>query len=106
MSLTITTRGYKAPERLKAYLNDKMKRLDRFNALIMDSEAILSYEKLDQIAEFKIKTKIKTIIVKERSEDIFKSIDLGIDNVEHQVSKLKGRLKERANKKIVDNLVE
>jgi len=106
MSLAITTRGYKTPERLKSYLNTKMKRLDRFSALIMDSEAILSYEKLNKIAEFKVKTKTKTVFVKESSDDIYKSIDLAIDNVENQIAKLKGRLKDRENKKIVDSLVE
>ncbi|HED09586.1 MAG TPA: ribosome-associated translation inhibitor RaiA [Caldithrix abyssi] len=104
MKLAITTRGYKAPERIKTYLIDKMRRLDRFSELIMDGNAVLSYEKQDQIVEFKIKLKHKMIVVKERSEDVFKSIDLGIDNLERQIARAKERLKEHDNQKIVESL--
>ena len=105
MNITITTRGYKAPERLKFYINDKMKRLERFEDKIMDIEAILSYEKLDQVVEFKLHINHKVIVVKEKSEDVFKSIDLAIDNLERQIAKIKDKIKSRNNKKIVENLV-
>ena len=104
MNIAITTRGYKAPVRLKSYLKDKMRRLDRFSDRIMTIEAILSYENLDQVVEFKLRINHKRIIVKERSEDVFKSIDLAIDNLERQITKLKGKIKDHDNKKIVENL--
>jgi len=106
MNIAITTRGYKAPARLKEYLNEKIKRLDRFSNHIMNLEAILSYEKLDQVVEFKLRLDTKTIIAKEKSDDVFKSIDLGIDNLERQITKAKNKIKEHKNKKIVENLVE
>ena len=71
----------------------------------MDSEAIFSYENLDQIVEFKVKLKHKVIRVKEKSEDVFKSVDLAIDNLERQVAKAKDKLKDRDKVKIVENLV-
>ncbi|RMH60406.1 MAG: ribosome-associated translation inhibitor RaiA [Calditrichaeota bacterium] len=104
MKLAITARGYKAPDRIKAYVLDKAKRLDRFSDLIMDGQVILSYEKQDQIVEFKVRLKHKTIVIKERSEDIFKSIDLGIDNLERQVVRAKEKLREHKGQKIVENL--
>lgn len=55
MNIAITTRGYKAPDRLKNYVNEKINRLERFEDIIMMSEAIISYEKLDQVVEFKVK---------------------------------------------------
>ena len=106
MNVAITTRGYKAPARLKTYLQDKIRRLDRFSDRIMGIEAILSYEKLDQVVEFKLKVSQKMIIVKERSDDVFKSIDLAVDNVERQLAKLKDKIKDHKNQKIVENLVE
>ncbi|HHJ52188.1 MAG TPA: ribosome-associated translation inhibitor RaiA [Caldithrix abyssi] len=102
MKIAITTRGYKAPERLKKYINDKVKRLDRFADRILDFEAVLSYEKLDQVVEFKLRLGNKRIIVKERSEDVFKSIDLAIDNLERQITKVKEKYKGHDNKKIVE----
>lgn len=105
MNIAITTRGYKAPERLKKYLNDKIKRLDRFADQIINIDAILSYEKLDQVVEFKLRLNHKKVIVKERSDDVFKSIDLAVDNLERQVAKVKEKIRDHDNKKIVENLV-
>lgn len=105
MNIAITTRGYKAPERLKKYLNDKIKRLDRFADQIINIDAILSYEKLDQVVEFKLRLNHKKVIVKERSDDVFKSIDLAVDNLERQVAKVKEKIRDHDKKKIIENLV-
>ena len=104
MNIAITTRGYKAPNRLKKYIQEKMNRLDRFNDIIMKSEAIISYENLDQIVEFKVKLKHKNIIIKEKSEDVFKSVDLAVDTLERQVAKAKDKLRDYDNNKIVEKL--
>ena len=105
MNIAITTRGYKAPARLKSYLQNKAKRLERFANRIMGVEVILSYEKKDQVVEFKLKTPHKMIIAKERSDDVFKSIDLAIDNLERQLAKIKEKVKEHEKVKIVENLI-
>lgn len=104
MHIDITTRGYKASDRIKNYISDKTGRLKRFEDIIMSCEAILSYEKLDQVVEFKVKLRHKVIRVKEKSEDVFKSIDLAIDNTERQIAKAKDKIKDRQNVKIVENL--
>lgn len=106
MNIAITTRGYKAPDRLKSYVNEKVNRLSRFSDIIMNGEAIISYEKLDQIVDFKIKLKHKMIHITEKSEDVFKSVDLAIDKLERQVAKAKDRLKDRSSTKIVQILEE
>lgn len=105
MNIAITTRGYKAPDNLKAYVFSKMDRLSRFSDIIMDSEAIFSHENLDQIVELKVKLRHKVVRVKEKSDDVFKSIDLAIDSLERQVAKAKDKLKDHDNTKIVENLV-
>ncbi len=102
MNISITTRGYKAPERLKSYLADKLKRLNRFEDQIMDIDAIFSYEKLLQVVEFKVRLRKKNFIIKEKSEDIFKSIDLAIDNVERQIAKIKEKIREHDKRKITE----
>jgi len=102
MKIAITTRGYKAPERLKNYINDKMKRLERFEGQILDMQAVLSYEKLDQVVEFKLRLNNKKIVIKERSTDVFKSIDLAVDRLERQIAKTKEKIREHDNKKIVE----
>ena len=104
MNVSITTRGYKAPDRLKGYINDKMNRIDRFSSIIMSCEAIISYEKLDQIVELKVKLKHKVIRIKEKSEDIFKTVDMAIDNLEIQIARAKDKLKDHTKSKMVENL--
>jgi len=104
MDIKITTRGYKAPERLKHYLQDKANRLHRFENIVRDFEVILSYEKIDQIVEFKLNINKKIIVVKEKSDDVFKSIDLAIDNLERQVVKVKDQAKNRRKQKPVEIL--
>ena len=102
MKIAITTRGYKAPERLKTYITDKLKRLDRFSDRILDIEAILAYEKLNQVVEFKLRLNNKRIFVKEQSDDVFKAIDLAIDSLERQVTRVKDKFREHDKRKIVD----
>jgi putative sigma-54 modulation protein len=104
MNIAITTRGFKAPERLKSYVNEKVNRLNRFSNIIMDGEAVISYEKLDQIVELKLKLKHKVIRITEKSDDVFKSVDLAVDNLERQVAKAKDKLKDFSSTKIVHNL--
>lgn len=104
MNIAITARGYKAPEQLKNYIYEKLNRINRFSEIIMDSEAILSYEKQIQIVELKVKLRHKVIRIKEKSEDVFKSVDLAVDNLELQIAKAKDKLKDRSKQKIIENL--
>ena len=94
MNIAITTRGYKAPDRLKTYLKEKLKRLERFAERILSIEAILSYENIDQVVEFKLHISQRMIIVKEKSDDVFKSIDKAVDNLERQLARTKGKIKD------------
>ena len=105
MQLKITARGYKAPDSLKKYIYDKLNRKEKLYHGVMDTDVILSYEKKTQIAEFKVTLSDKTIIVIERSEDIYKSIELAIDNIERQIKRFKERRREHGNKKMADSIV-
>ena len=105
MNLSITARGYKAPDRLKKYIAEKLDRKKRVYEEVIDTEVILSYEKQTQVAEFKVKLNSKMVIVKEKSDDIFKSIDMALDNTERQIKRYKERRRDHANKKIIDNLL-
>lgn len=104
MNIAITTRGYKAPERLKSYIDDKKKRLSRFENMIMGAETKFSYEKLEQIVEFTVKLKHKTIRITEKSEDVYKTLDLAFDKMEQQIAKAKDKLKDHGSTKIVEKL--
>ena len=105
MNISITARGYKAPDRLKNYINDKFGRKQRVYEGAIDLNFILSYEKLIQVAEFKVKVNTKTFIAREKSDDIFKSIDLALDNMERQIKRFKEKRRDHDNAKLSENLV-
>jgi putative sigma-54 modulation protein len=105
MNITITARGYKAPERLKQYVTDKMNKKERLYEGVFDVDVILSYEKLTQIAEVKLHIGNKLIIAKEKSDDIFKSLEFVMDNMERQIKRYKEKQREHKNNKMADSLV-
>ena len=105
MNPSITARGYKAPERLKNYIKEKLDRKTKIYEGVIDAEIVLSYEKLIQVAEFKLMLNNKRIMIIEKSEDIFKSIDKALDNAERQILRYKEKRREHKNSKMVDNLV-
>jgi putative sigma-54 modulation protein len=104
MNLSITARGYKAPDRLKKYLTDKLDRKKKLYEDVIDLEVVLSYVKLTQIAEFRINLNHKMLLIKEKSDDIFKSIDQALDNSERQIKRYKEKRRDHKNNKIVNKL--
>jgi len=105
MNITITARGYKAPDRLKQYITDKMNKKEKLYEGVFDVDVILSYEKLTQIAEVKMNVANKLIIAKEKSDDIFKSIDMVMDNIERQIKRHKEKRRDHKNNKMADSLI-
>ena len=97
MNLSITARGFKVPERVKKYIGEKIDRKNRVYEGVLDTEVVLSYEKQVQIVDLKIKMYNKVIIVTEKSEDIFKSIDLALDNVARQIKRHKEKQRDFKN---------
>jgi putative sigma-54 modulation protein len=104
MNISITARGGKASDRLKKYVMEKLSKKPRVYEGVIDADVILSYEKLTQIVEIKLKVYNRTIIVREKSDDIFKSIDLAVDNCERQIKRFKERRRDHKNEKMNDNI--
>ena len=104
MNISITARGGKASDRLKKYITDKIARKDRVYEGVIDTEVILSYEKLNQIAEIKVKVYNKSVIAREKSDDIYKSVDLALDNCERQIKRFKERQRDHNNEKMNDKI--
>jgi putative sigma-54 modulation protein len=99
MRINFTARHFKASDRLKEYAEKKVQRLKKYYDGIIDCEIILDYEKLNQIAEIAIKVYSQRLVAIEKSEDIYKSIDLAVDKLERQVKKFKEKLREHSNEK-------
>ena len=104
MNISITARGGKASDRLKKYITEKIARKDRVYEGVIDTEVILSYEKLTQIAEIKVRVNNKSMIAREKSDDIYKSVDMALDNCERQIKRFKEKRREHNNVKINDKI--
>ena len=104
MNISITARGGKASDRLKKYVMDKLSKKPRVYEGVIETDVVLSYEKLTQIVEIKMKVYNGTVIVREKSNDIFKSIDLAVDNCERQIKRFKERRRDHKNEKMNDNI--
>lgn len=89
MRVTFTARHYKSSPRLKEYAENEVKRLEKFYDGIISCEIILDYQKDVQIAELKVSVHGQTLTVIEKSEDIYKSIDLAVEKMERQLKRYK-----------------
>ncbi len=76
MNFNITARHFKLQDDLKNYVEEKVKKLDRYYDNILDVDVILGWEKLNRYTELRIKVYNKQIVIKEVSDEILKSFDL------------------------------
>lgn len=106
MRVSFTARHYKPSERLKDYATKEVHKLKRYYDGIIDCEIVLDYQKLSQIAEIKLNVYGNTLTAIEKSEDIYKSIDLAVIKLERRLKKYKGKLSHFKNKKITENIEE
>ena len=104
MNLTITARHFKAKQSLKDMIHEKIDKLTRFRDDIIDCEVIMSEEHDTQVAEVKIHLNNKVIVVTEKSDNMYKSIELISDRLERQLRRQREKKREfrhsRMNEKI------
>ncbi len=104
MRISFTARHYKAPDKLKEHAQNEVRRLKKYYDGIIECDIILDYEKKSnsiQIAEITIKVYGQKIVVREKSEDIYKSINKAVDKLERQVIKYKEKLKNHKHEKVL-----
>lgn len=100
MNLTITARHFKLKDDLRAYVEEKSRKLSRFFDGIIDTEVILGWEKQSRYVEMIIKVHKDRIVIKEQTDDLRKSFDLALDKAERQLKKFKEKLRETEKDKI------
>lgn len=102
MRINFTTRHFKSSDNVRDYAEKKVQRLSRYYDRIIDCEIVLDREKLNYVAEMFVKVYSQKLVAQERSEDIYKSIDLAVDKLERQLKKFKGKLNAHGNQKAKD----
>ena len=98
MTITVTSRHFKAHHSLVEYAEEAMSGLARYYDGIIKCEVILSYEKKrksTKIAEVILSVYRHKIAAEQCTEDFFKSIDAATNKALVQLKKFKDRLHER-----------
>jgi len=104
MRIAFTARHFRPSERLKEHAHEEVKRLKRYYDGILDVEIILDYIKQQQVAEIIVKVYGTRLAVIEKSEDMYKSIDLAVAKLERKVVKYKSKIRHFDNERISENI--
>lgn len=89
MNLTITGHHLEITPAIRAYVEDKLKRVTRHFDNVIDVGVILSVEKLRHKAEVNLHARGKDIYVEAIEEDMYAAIDVLADKLDRQVVKHK-----------------
>lgn len=87
MGIAITFRHMESTEALKQYVHDKLERVQKYLRAPLDAHVTLFQEKHLFVAEMSLQSGGRAYQARHDSDDMYKSIDLVVDKVEHQISK-------------------
>jgi putative sigma-54 modulation protein len=90
MNITITFRHMLATDAVKAHAHQKVAKLQKFLRQPMTAQVTLSVEGLDHIAEARISAGGTHFQGRERSADMYSSVDTLLDKLERQINTAKG----------------
>jgi len=94
MNVVITGRHFDITEGIKAHVNDRIVKLDKFFHKILEAHVILSVEKLAHITEITVIGKHFKLTATETTSDMYASIDAAVNSLEKQLKKLHDKIKE------------
>jgi putative sigma-54 modulation protein len=99
MQLSITFRHMDASDFLKQYAQEKVERVNRYLDRAGEAHVVLSLERHLHNADIQIHSGTFTLRGREKSEDMYASIDLAMDKIEKQLRRYKDKLKNHHSKK-------
>ncbi len=93
MQLNITFRHLDASESLKSYAREKVERVNKYLDQAGDAHVVLSLERHLHHADITIHSGSFVLRGREKSEDMYASLDLAMDKIERQLRRYKEKLK-------------
>lgn len=93
MNTSVRFKNLDPSDALKAYVGEKLDRMEKYFSGPTEANVVLSIEKFRHSAEINITGDRLTIIGKEETEEMYSAIDMVLDKLEVQIkkSKQKGR---------------
>ena len=93
MQCNITFRQLEATDALKEYATEKVERVNKYLDRAGEAHVVLSLERHLQHADITIHSGAFVLRGREKSEDMYASIDLAMDKIERQLRRYKEKLK-------------
>jgi putative sigma-54 modulation protein len=95
MNARVSFRNMDSSSSLRSYATDKLERIcDKYVQGKIDASVVMTVEKFWHIADFTLQIKNLTVKGKERTEDMYSSIDIALDKIEKQLRRHKDRLRD------------
>jgi len=93
MNIRMTGKNIDLTDGIKARVEDKMGKLEKYFNRDIDAQVTLKVQKLDQIAEVTIPIKGTVLRAEVKDKDMYVSIDTAVDKLEGQLKKYKSKLR-------------
>jgi putative sigma-54 modulation protein len=93
MQISVTFKNLDPSDHLKSYVQNKLDKLDKLLDNPAEANVVLSVEKIRHIAEIKIIGDRLSINCREKTADMYSSIDMALDKLEKQIKKNKQKIK-------------
>ena len=104
MDITITTKKFHISDELRARIDKKLSKLDRYFRDDAQATVRLSTQKNDEIAEVTVVSGGLQVRAETRSNEMFHSLEEAVDNLERQLQKHKTRLTQRLQSGAFDGM--
>ncbi len=95
MQTSVTFKNLSPSEPLKAYVGEKLNRLDKYLHNPAEANVVLQVEKFRHSAEVNIIGDRLNIVGKEETSDMYAAIDMVVDKIEKQIKKSKEKIRDR-----------
>ena len=95
MGVDITFRNLGPSDSIKDYVNEKVAKVNKYLDQDAQAHVVLSLDRYVHLAEISIHAGRYHLRGREKSEDMYASIDLAMDKIERQLRRYKERIKNR-----------
>lgn len=100
MNLSISGRHLEVTPAINAYVKNKMARVARHFDNVIDTQVILSIERLNHMAEVTMRLPGKDLHCEATDENLYGAIDLLADKIDRQVIKYKSKVQNHAHEPV------
>jgi len=93
MKISVTFRNREGENWHKDYIDQKLKKLEKYMDTPVEARVVLSVEKFRNVAEVNLMTNGQNLNAREESKDMYLAIDNAIEKIERQLKKRKERIR-------------